>query len=233
VRFESPLVPGRFIARRSRFSAAVAVDGLEVLAHVANSGRLRELLTPGAPVYLQARPREGRVCPYDLALVEHRGHLVSIDARVPNRVIGEALAAGQLPPFFGYPVIRAEHRLGRSRLDFALGVGGPQAPPAGYIEVKSCTLVVDGEARFPDAPTERGARHLDELRRARRGGARAAVVFCVQRSDATRFVPNDATDPGFGRALRRVARAGVEVYAYRCRVGLDGVDLEVELPVRL
>ncbi len=241
MRFEPPLVPGRLVARQNRFSAAVEVDKSIVMAHVANSGRLRELLVPGAAVYLEPRPREGRVCPYDLALVEHQGRLVSIDARVPNRVIGEALARGALEPFREYPLVFAERRLGKSRLDFALATAAAEDSPADgadaraacFIEVKSCTLVVDGEARFPDAPTARGARHLDELRRLRHRGGRAAAIFCVQRDDAVAFAPNDATDPGFGQALRRAMKAGVEVYAYRCRVGLDGIAIEGQVPIRV
>ena len=223
------LVEARFLVRLNRFAALAALDGGEVPVHVANSGRLRELLQRGVRVLLAPRPGAARRTPYDLALVDLDGTLVSADARLPSTLVAEALAAGRLPPLAGYPTVRREVALGESRLDLALE--GPTGRC--YVEVKSVTLVQDGYGLFPDAPTLRGQRHVAELARAVAAGHRAAVVFVVQRGDAAAFRPHDAADPAFGAALRRAAAAGVEVYAYRCAVTLRAVVLADPLPVCL
>jgi sugar fermentation stimulation protein A len=155
--------------------------------------------------------------------------LVSADARLPNDLVHEALAAGRLPRFSGYHRIQREVFHGRSRIDLALS--GPRGRC--LIEVKSVTLVERGMALFPDAPTERGRRHLETLAAACRGGERAAVLFVVQRADATSFAPNDAADPAFGAALRAASARGVEVYAYRCSVTRREMTLAGGLPVLL
>jgi sugar fermentation stimulation protein A len=234
------LVRGELIRRENRFRAAVRVAGAETSAHVANSGRLRELLVPGSAVWLvpvesETRKTAPRKTGYDLALVESQGALVSVDARLPNRLFAEALA-GRWPDCEGRPVtVMPEARRGESRLDFVLSSGERRC----WVEVKSVTLVREGLALFPDAPTLRGARHLRELadaiadRDVGAEGDRAAVVFIVQRGDATRFAPNAETDPAFARALTEAARAGVAVRAFGCRVDLGGIVLANELPVQL
>ena len=214
------LIPGQFVRRLNRFAALVEVGGRRALAHVANSGRLGELLVPGHAVYLRCPPAEGRRCPYDLALVQYRGRLVSVDARLPNLLVAEALAAGRIAPLCGYPLTRAEVRQGSHRLDFVLERPGARC----LVEAKSCTLVEGGVALFPDAPTERGRRHVELLTRAvqhaprPRGRTDAAVVFVVQRADAVAFRPHAEADPALALALARAARAGVRILAYRCRV---------------
>ena len=222
-----PLTPGRFVRRLNRFAALVEVGGRRVLAHVANSGRLGELLVPDRRVYLRAADRAGRRCPYDLALVRLRGTLVSVDARLPNALLGEALRAGRIAALRGYGRPRAEVRHGASRLDFVLERPGRRC----LVETKSGTLVEGGVALFPDAPTARGRRHLEALARACRRGTEAAVVFVVQWGDARRFRPNVAADPAFARALRRAAAAGVRVLAYRCNVSRNAVMLADSIPV--
>lgn len=225
-----PLVRGELIRRENRFRVSVRVHGAETAAHLANSGRLRELLQPGASAWLIAREGAARKTAYDLALVEHEGALVSVDARLPNRLFAEALAA-HWPPCGAGPVqVQPEPRLGASRVDFCLT--SPQARC--WVEVKSVTLVRGGLALFPDAPTLRGARHLRELAAALQGDSeQAAVVFVVQRGDATCFAPNRETDPAFARALAEAAQAGVAVRAYGCRVHLDEIAMDAELPVQL
>ncbi|MCL4440795.1 MAG: DNA/RNA nuclease SfsA [Firmicutes bacterium] len=167
---------------------------------------------------------------HDLALVKYRGRLVSVDARLPNVLVKEATDRGELAEFRDYMVVKNEVKYGNSRLDLLLGdIGGNQC----YLEAKSVTLVENGIARFPDAPTERGSRHLEELARAAREGHRAAVVFVVQREDARIFSPNDVTDPRFGATLRRVTEAGVEVYAYICRVTCFETKIIGPIPVQL
>lgn len=212
-----PTVKGRFLARQNRFRVLVEVDGHPVAAHLPNSGRLTELLTPGRPCRLVPRPLPHRRTPFDLLLVEYAGVLVSVDARLPAPLFAEAVQQGRLPEFSGFTALEREVRCGESRLDFRLD--GPEGPM--WVETKSVTLVEDGVALFPDAPTLRGGRHLRELIARVEAGERAAVVFVVQRPDAVAFAPHQEADPAFAARLTEAARAGVMVYAYRCNVGPD------------
>ncbi len=229
-----PLVPATFVRRDNRFRVQVRLDGRSVAAHLPNSGRLTELLVTGRRVWLapaDARRRERRRTAYDLMLVALADRLVSVDARLPTHLLDRAIRHGQVPPFKGYPIVRREVRRGHSRLDLRLE-GGAGLPPC-WIEAKSVTLVEEGVARFPDAPTLRGQRHLEELIEIVRAGERAAVVFVVQRDDADRFAPHDEADPAFGAALRRAAQAGVEVHAFRCHVSREAIHLTAAIPVLL
>jgi sugar fermentation stimulation protein A len=225
------LIPATFVKRDNRFRVTVRVEGRLVWAHLPNSGRLRELLVPGRRVLLAAAQAPGRLTAYDLLMVELDGTLVSIDARLPSRLLYEALQAGRIAEFAGYAQVRREVAYGQSRLDLVLE-GGPDGGRC-FIEAKSVTLVKEGVALFPDAPTQRGRRHLGELARARAEGHRAAVVFVVQREDTIRFSPHDEADPAFGQALREAAQAGVEVYAYKCQVSEEEVALDAPLPVAI
>ncbi len=224
------MLKGRFLERENRFTALVELEGTQVKAHIANSGRLRELLRPGHEVYLIKRGGPHRVTKYDLALVRYGGQLVSVDARIPNKVVAEAIAAGQLTDFRNYAVTRREVRYGNSRLDLLLEDTGNNRC---FVEVKSVTLVENGMAMFPDAPTQRGARHLEELAAAVREGHHAAVIFLIQRDDAMVFTPNDRTDPDFGQKLRAAAGRGVGVYAYRCRITPEQIRITEKVPVHL
>lgn len=224
-----PLIPARFLRRLNRFAVEVRLGRRRALAHLPNSGRLHELLVPGYPVWLARRegPRRTR---YDVQLVAlPDGPLVSADARVPNRLFREAWAEGRLPLLRTYARLIPEAPLAGSRVDF--GLVGPEG--AAYVEVKSVTLVVEGVGLFPDAPTERGRRHLDALMAAVREGARALAVFVVQRPDAVAFRPHDRADPAFGRALRQAVAGGVLVWAYRCHVSLEEIRLADPIPVLL
>ena len=223
------LVEGRFLTRLNRFAALVYMEGREVQVHVANSGRMKELLVAGRRVLLRPAPGDHRKTQFDLALVDLGHTLSSADARLPNVVLYEALEAGVLPRFAGYDEHLREVTFGDCRLDLALR--GPRGTC--YIEAKSVTLVEDGTGLFPDAPTIRGTKHVRSLGRALTEGHRAAVVFVVQRDDAQDFAPNDAADPEFGAALREAVGQGVEAYAYRCRVTAREIELGHELPVRL
>jgi sugar fermentation stimulation protein A len=229
MKIAAKLIPATFVKRDNRFRVTVQVEGHLVEAHLPNSGRLRELLPPGRRVLLAAAQAPGRLTSYDLLMVDLEGTLVSIDARMPSRLLYNALQAGRLEEFAGYAEVWREVTYGQSRLDLALE-GGPDGERC-FIEAKSVTLVKDGVALFPDAPTQRGRRHLGELARARAEGHRAAMVFVVQRDDASRFSPDDEADPAFGQALREAAQAGVEIYAYKCRVSEGEVALNAPLPV--
>ncbi|MCP4540977.1 MAG: DNA/RNA nuclease SfsA [Chloroflexi bacterium] len=224
-----PLIAGRFVRRDNRFRVAVEIKGEHVAAHLPNSGRLTELLTPGRPCWLSEFDIPQRKTRFDLVLVKYADTLISMDARLPNALFAEALASGQLEPFQDYDCVEREVRVGKSRLDFRLrGADG-----VCWVEVKSVTLVEEGVARFPDAPTARGVRHLGELSTMVGEGDGAAVVFIVQRSDARRFVPHDRADPDFGVALREAAGAGVGVYAWTCEVSQQAIAIAERVPVGL
>ena len=228
MRIAGKLVEGRFVARDNRFLVRVEVAGQVLCAHLPNSGRLGELLVAGRRAVLVERPGAQRKTSYDLSLVEIDGHWVSVDARLPNDLVEEALQQRRLAPLTGYPTVRREVSWGRSRFDFLLE--RPDAPSC-IVEVKSITLLMDGLACFPDAVTARGRRHVQELAEAVGAGYRAVVVFVVQRDDARGMRPHDESDPDFGRALREAARHGVEVYAYACRV--EPGQAEITRPLRV
>lgn len=231
MRIGRPLLKAGFIARENRFRAKVRLAGEEVDAHVPNSGRLSELLELDQQVLVAEASAPHRVTDYDLLMVRLRDTLVSIDARLPNKLFSEALRKGVLPGFEGLSLVRGEVAYGRSRLDFLLESEDDDGRC--LVEVKSVTLVQEGVALFPDAVTERGRRHVRELCHALQGGRRAAVVFVIQRDDAHAFAPHDASDPAFGAALREVVAAGVEVYAYTCQVTPEEVAIREPVPVLL
>jgi len=230
VEFEGQLVEGRFVARDNRFRVTVEVTGQQVWAHLPNSGRLGELLVPGCRAILIERPGAGRKTGYDLSLVEKDGRWISVDARLPNDLVAEALRSGALAPLVGYPSLRREVAFGRSRFDLVLEAPGRR--PC-LVEVKSITLLVEGLGCFPDAITARGRRHVSELAGLLARGYRAAVVFVVQRDDAQGVRPHDESDPEFGQALRAAARRGVELYAYACHVEPGRAAITHPLPVYL
>ncbi len=222
-----PTVEGRFLARENRFRVRVEVEGRPVPAHLPNSGRLTELLTPGRLCRLVPHPAPHRRTPLDLLLVEYAGVLVSVDARLPGPLFAEAVGEGRLSEFAGVVSLEREVRCGESRLDFRLeGPGGPW-----WVETKSVTLVEGGVALFPDAPTLRGQRHLHQLAAQANRGERAAVVFVVQRPDAETFMPHAQADPAFAAALAEAAHAGVEVHAFRCAVSPDEIRIVAPIPV--
>ncbi len=223
------LIEGRFLRRLNRFAGLVDVDGSETLVHIANSGRMKELLVEGFRVLLKPAAGTHRKTGYDLALVDLGHTLCSSDARLPNFLLHEALVEGRLEEFEGYTDIARERTFEDSRLDLVLS--GPSG--VCYIEAKSVTLVVDGVGLFPDAPTVRGAKHVGTLAKAVEQGHRAAAVFVVQREDASALTPHDIADPAFGAALRRAIEKGVEAYAYRCRVSQDEIVLSDAIPVHL
>ena len=222
----SGLVKGVFRKRDNRFRATVSVGGLETWAHVPNSGRLGELFTPGRQIWLTPAGNPDRKTSYDLKLVEFESVLASVDARLPNPLFAEAVAEKTISGF-DYETVRPEVTRGDSRLDFRLsGSEGVR-----WVETKSVTLVRDGTAFFPDAPTERGRKHLEELMDIAAGGESAAVVFVVQRPDALRFSANREEDPEFAVTLQRAAENGVSVRAFNCEVSLVEICISHEIPV--
>lgn len=232
MKIEGELVEAKFINRLNRFEAVVEVEGMQELAHVPNTGRLKELLTEGATVLLRKYDRTDRKTRFGLIIVRKNGMWVSIDsANAPNRIMFEALKQGKLEQFSGYSKIRREVTVLNSRFDFGLFSGEKEY----YIEVKGVTLVENRQGFFPDAPTKRGVRHLEELRQLKLSGKGAGVIFIVQREDAEAVRPNDRTDMDFGNALREAGKAGVDLIAYVCKVDADqrSMDIVREIPVVL
>lgn len=216
-----------FRARPNRFIAQVTLpDGTPVRAHVKNTGRCAELLVPGATVYLEYAQNPARSTPCDLVAVEKGGLLINMDSAAPNRAAGEWLAAGGLGPVEG---LRPEYRLGDSRFDF---YAEQQGKPM-LVEVKGCTLEQGGVARFPDAPTQRGLKHVRELTGYAARGWRCCVLLVIQMKGVREFRPNWTTHAAFGEALREAAAAGVEVRAVDCLVTPDTMKIDRDVPVRL
>ncbi len=224
-----PLVHGRFVARPNRFTCLVRIPGAgaPIRAHLPDPGRLRELLRPGARVWLEPKPGQHRKTGYQLWLVAQGQELVSLDTRLPNQLVREALDQGALPEFSQYASWEQERKIGASRLDFLLSGETGQC----WLETKSVTLVEAGHALFPDAPTARGRRHLCELMRVRECGAQAVVCFVVQRADAHSVAANQRTDPEFAAALRKAHDCGVELLAYTCVVSPAEITLDRRIPV--
>lgn len=206
------IIEGTFLERPNRFIARVSVDGMEETVHVKNTGRCRELLIPGATVYLERASKPDRKTKYDLvAVVKDTGVLFNIDSQAPNRVAREWLEEQ------GFDRLKPEYRYGDSRIDFYMEKTGARF----LMEVKGCTLEIDGTGYFPDAPTERGTKHLRELIRAAGEGYRALAAFVIQMEGVEEVRPNIGTDPGFARAFQEAVQAGVEVLFLTCRVKKD------------
>ena len=222
----SNMVPGTFLARPNRFIAHVQIDGQTEVVHVKNTGRCRELLPAGARVWCQKADNPARKTQYDLIAVQKGSRLINMDSQAPNAAVKEWLLAGGLGPV---EQVRAETFQGDSRFDFSFLLDGKQC----FLEVKGVTLEQDGVCAFPDAPTERGAKHLQGLTELARQGLGAYVLFVIQMADVQYLHPNDATDPRFGKALREAAAAGVQILAMDCDVRIDSMTLRRPVEVRL
>jgi len=217
----------RFLYRVNRFIARCDLAGEEVTVHVKNTGRLGELLVPGTDCWLEAGSNPARKTAWDLVAVESRGYVVNIDSQAPNKIVREWIESGGLGEV---QQLRGEVTHGDSRFDFAFMRDGQP----GLMEVKGVTLFDEaGTAYFPDAPTQRGARHLLGLARAAQSGMECHVCFVLQREDVSALRPNDARDPSFGQALRLARDAGVTLTAAVCRVAPDRAEITHTVPVIL
>lgn len=218
---------GIFLERPNRFIANVQLPGQQVVCHVKNTGRCRELLVPGYPVYLEENHSPSRKTAYDLVCVQREEKLINLDSQAPNRVVREFLESGGL--LDGITCLHPEYRVGDSRLDFMIQTAnGPF-----YLEVKGVTLEENGTVLFPDAPTQRGIKHIQELIRLRGSGAGAGIFFVIQMQDVLEFRPNYRTHPEFGQALAQAHRAGVELYAYDCTVTPGSLQIRRPVPICL
>lgn len=222
------LLEGEFSKRLNRFLTLVEINGEKFECFLPNPGKMRELLIPRTKVLLREVKKGQRRTSFDLVCVFQKNGWISVDSRLPNKLVNVALREGDIAELTGYSTIIPEHNFGSVRFDFFLQNHRPC-----LVEVKSCTLVKNGRAFFPDAVTLRGRKHLETLVEARRVGFRACILFIVQRNDATTFSPNDVTDPDFGKALRRATAKEVEVYTYSSHFERDTIFLNGKLKVEL
>lgn len=217
-------VKGIFKNRPNRFIAEVEVDGSLEIAHVPNTGRCRELLIEDAVVWLKPSDNPNRKTKFSLHFVENKGVLVSLYSQQANSIVYDAITNGKIKELAGYNHHQREKTVDNSRIDIYLANEKEEC----YVEVKGVTLIVDGEARFPDAPTERGAKHLKELIKLKKDGNRCAVFFLIQHPIGKFFRPNWENDPVFSQTLNDAYDEGVEILVYRCDNQLSGIELIAE-----
>ena len=217
---------GSFLARPNRFIAHVEIDGNTEVCHVKNTGRCRELLPTGAKVWCEVSNNPARKTKYDLITVQKGERLINMDSQAPNIAAKEWLLAGGLGKIEN---LKSETTQGESRFDFSFTKDGRPC----FLEVKGVTLENDGICAFPDAPTQRGSKHLRGLSQLAKEGYGAYVLFVIQMTDVKYLHPNDATDPNFGAALRQASADGVQILAVDCRVTECSMDIENKVEVRL
>ena len=226
MRYEK-ITKGKFISRPNRFKAYVELNGEEELVHVKNTGRCAELLKAGATVYVQKSDKEERKTKWDLIAVEKGERMINMDSQIPNQVVKEWLEKENL--FENITCIRPEYTYGNSRFDLYVEAGERKI----FIEVKGVTLEEDGVVRFPDAPSERAVKHVEELQKAVKDGYEAYAFFVIKMKDVRYFTPNRQTHPEFAEALAEAERNGVKILAYDCSVTEDSIELGKEVPVVL
>ena len=223
------MVEARFLRRVNRFTAFVELNGREEIVHVKNTGRCKELLLEGARVFLEEADKEGRKTKYSLIAVYKGDTLVNMDSQAPNQMAAEALAEGKIIEIGEVDFLKREVKYENSRFDLFYQKGDKK----GFIEVKGVTLEENGVAKFPDAPTERGAKHLKELIKAKEEAYEASVLFVIQMKGVKEFRPNEERDKNFTEALIEAAKAGVQILAYDCGVQVGQVWIENQIPVVL
>lgn len=219
---------GTFIKRPNRFIAHINVSGEEIICHIPNTGRLKELLYPGAKVMLSYHPSPLRKTNYELRMIQKGNSWISIDSQLPNALAYEAVLNGMIEELKGYPVVNKEVPYKNSRFDLQL-IGEDIC----FVEVKGVTLEKDGWCFFPDAPTERGRKHIDEMIHAVQNGYRGVILFVVQIEYAKGFSPNAAMDPAFAQKIKDALDAGVEMIAYKCSISTDEVKIVEKIPVKI
>lgn len=224
------IIKSEFINRPNRFQAYVKINGIETMVHVPNTGRCKEILIPGCTVILRQEDNPNRKTAYDLIAAYKGNALINIDSQIPNRVVEEALNDKRIELLNKYNKVQREKTFGNSRFDFKLT---DELENECYVEVKGVTLEEDGKAMFPDAPTERGKKHLLELVEVKKCSKEAAVIFLIQMENVNSFSPNDTMDKAFSDALRFAEKNGVHVMAYNCKVGEDYITLYKSIPVKL
>ena len=221
------MTKGKFISRPNRFIANVEINGVNEVCHVKNTGRCRELLVPGATVYVQESDNPNRKTKYSVIGVLKGNRKINMDSQVTNKVVHEWIVSGNL--FKDIKLIRPEKKYKNSRFDFYVETNTEKA----FIEVKGATLEEDNIVRFPDAPTERGVKHIHELCECIDEGYNAYIIFVIQMKDVLYFTPNDVTHKAFGDALREAEKKGVKIIAVDCNVTEDSIDIFDYVNIRL
>ena len=226
--YNKEIIEAKFINRPNRFNALVELEGEDITVHVPNTGRCKELLIEGVKVLLRKEDNPTRKTKYDLIYVYKGNKLISIYSQIPNKVVLEALQNKKIEKLIKYNNILKEKTFGNSRFDFKLSNDNGEEY---YLEVKGVTLEEDGHARFPDAPTERGRKHLLELIEVKKSGRGAGVLFLLQMNNMKDFAPNDERDNEFGKALREARNNGIDIFVYECDVLKDSITLTNRIEV--
>lgn len=221
------IIEGIFIERPNRFIAYVLINGNKEKVHVKNTGRCRELLVPGATVFLEESDNPNRKTRYDLIKVVKGNRIVNMDSQAPNKVVGEWLQKNNL--YKNTTLIKAEKTYEKSRFDFYVEGDGRKA----FMEVKGVTLENDGVVKFPDAPSDRAVKHIEHLIKAKEEGYDAYIMFVIQMANVKYFSPNEETHPAFAEVLRKASVAGVRILAYECNVTKTGMNIEKPVKVVL
>ena len=229
--FDKKIYEGIFIERPNRFNAKVLLNGEELTVHVPNTGRCREILKEGTKIFLREELNPTRKTKYDLIAAMKGDMLIDIDSQIPNKVVNEALLNRKIDTLHKYSKINREKTYGKSRFDFKLSTEDEKENY--FLEVKGVTLEDNGHCMFPDAPTERGARHILELIEAKKEGYGAGILFLVQLDNVETFSPNDERDPEFGRALRLARENGVDIMVYNCKVDKNMIEINKKIDIIL
>lgn len=219
-----------FIKRPNRFKAYVKINNEIEVVHVPNTGRCKEILIPGSTVVLREENNENRKTRYDLIAGYKGNMLINIDSQIPNKVVYEALEQSKISPLNEYTNIKTEKTFGKSRFDFKLEKENGEIY---YLEVKGVTLEVDGLTMFPDAPTERGTKHILELIEVKNQGMGAGILFLIQLNGVKRFTPYYKMDKKFGEALRLAKEKNVDIFAYDCLVEENSISLNNPIPIEI
>ncbi|MDV4151495.1 DNA/RNA nuclease SfsA [Clostridium sp. AL.422] len=230
MKFDKNIFEGIFINRPNRFNAKVLLNGEEIIVHVPNTGRCREILKEGVKVFLREELNPNRKTKFDLIAAMKGNILINIDSQIPNKVVNEALINKKIENLNKYSEINREKTFGKSRFDFKLST---EEDEVYYLEVKGVTLESGGKCKFPDAPTERGSKHIMELIEAKKQGYGAGILFLIQLENVNTFSPNDDTDPEFGKALRLAKENGVDIMAYDCIVDKKMIEINKKVDIIL
>lgn len=229
--YNKKIISAKFSKRPNRFQGYVILNNEEILVHVPNTGRCKEILVPGVEVLLREENGENRKTKYDLiAAYKNNNKLISIDSHIPNKVVDEALKNRKIAKLTEYNIIMREKTFGNSRFDFKLM---NEAGDEYFLEVKGVTLEENKIARFPDAPTERGRKHVLELIEAKKQGKGSGILFLIQLDCVEKFTTNDITDPKFGDAVREAQKSGVDLFAYSCKVNRNEIEILKEIKIEL
>ena len=231
MKIKDPLIQAKFIERPNRFITIIEINGIQHRSHLADPGRLKELLIPGSDLMVRKAPIDsGRKTKYSTVMVKHKGQLISLVSSLPNQFVKEMLKQKKLPMFYNYSLVRPEISVGSHRFDFLLN--DPQSNKF-YLEVKSVTFVNNGVAQFPDAITVRGRKHAIALKKLVETGKKAGILFVCQRSDAISFRPMWERDPKLGKAVLSANQAGVKVWCITLNVSESAITFCKEIPVNL